>query len=41
VGRLHYFGKWDDPNAALGKYLEQKDDLLAGGSRAQTPERSL
>jgi integrase len=29
-GRLHYFGPWEDPNGALGKWLEQKDDLLAG-----------
>ena len=27
-GRLHYFGT--DPEAALAKYLKQKDDLLAG-----------
>jgi len=31
-GKLHYFGKWDNPEAALNKYLEQKDDLLAGRS---------
>jgi integrase len=29
-GKLHYFGKWDDPDGALAKYLEQKDDLHAG-----------
>lgn len=29
-GKLHYFGKWDDPVAALAKWLDQKDDLLAG-----------
>jgi integrase len=29
-GRMHYFGPWDDPDAALKKYLEQKDDLHAG-----------
>jgi hypothetical protein len=29
-GRIHYFGPWDDPQAALEKYLEQRDDLLAG-----------
>jgi hypothetical protein len=27
---MHYFGAWADPDAALQKYLEQKDDLLAG-----------
>jgi site-specific recombinase XerD len=29
-GRLHYFGPWDDPDGALRKYLDQKDDLHAG-----------
>lgn len=29
-GRLHYFGPWADPQAALEKWLAQKDDLLAG-----------
>jgi integrase len=29
-GRLYYFGKWDDPDAALAKYLAEKDDLHAG-----------
>jgi integrase len=28
--KLHYFGRWEDPDAALAKWLEQKDDLLAG-----------
>ena len=27
AGRLHYFGPWDDPDAALAKYLAEKDDL--------------
>jgi integrase len=27
---MHYFGPWDDPDGALAKYLEQKDDLHAG-----------
>ena len=29
-GKLYYFGKLDDSQAALDKWLEQKDDLLAG-----------
>ena len=37
-GRLHYFGSWDDPDGALRKYLEQKDDLHAGRSPRVTGE---
>jgi integrase len=29
-GRLYYFGRWDDPEAALREYLDQRDDLFAG-----------
>lgn len=29
-GKPHYFGAWPDPQAALDKYLAQRDDLLAG-----------
>lgn len=29
-GKLHYFGCWDDSQAALQKYVDEKDDLLAG-----------
>lgn len=29
-GRPHYFGRWEEPDAALAKYLEQRDDLYAG-----------
>lgn len=29
-GKLHYFGRWDDPYGALNEYLAVKDDLHAG-----------
>jgi integrase len=29
-GRMVYFGPWADPDAALEKYLKEKDDLHAG-----------
>jgi integrase len=29
-GKHHFFGPWDDPEAALKKYLDQRDDLHAG-----------
>ncbi|MCG2684293.1 MAG: site-specific integrase, partial [Planctomycetales bacterium] len=28
--KVHYFGPWANPDAALAKWLQQKDDLLAG-----------
>lgn len=29
-GRVCYFGVWSDPNAALRRYLDERDDLQAG-----------
>ena len=29
-GKLHYFGRWDDPAAAQQEYLEQASKLHAG-----------
>ncbi len=33
-GKLHYFGRWSDPDGALDKYEADKDMLHAG---PQTP----
>jgi integrase len=29
-GRVRFFGTWDDPSAALRKYLDERDELQAG-----------
>ena len=29
-GKVHFFGVWDHPEAALQKYLDERDDLQAG-----------
>ncbi len=29
-GKVWYFGKWDEKDAALAKYLDEKDEILAG-----------
>src|SRR5215468_3969815 len=41
-GQLHYFGPVADPDGALKKYLEQKDDLHAGRKpRPETETRTV
>jgi integrase len=37
-GKLHYFGKWDDPDGALQEYLRVRDDLHAGRTPRQDAE---
>jgi integrase len=35
--RVYYFGPWANPQAALDKYLDEKDNILAGRPRAGKP----
>src|SRR5262245_29136224 len=37
-GKLHYFGKWHDPDAALAKFMREKEALFAGLTPDATPE---
>lgn len=30
LGKLEYFGPWDDPDGALQRYLDEREDLYAG-----------
>ena len=36
-GKVFYFGPWEDPEGALEKYLDVKDDIHAGREARRTP----
>ncbi len=40
-GKQLYFGRWDDPNAALQEYLRTRDDLQAGRQPRSTTGATL
>ena len=40
-GKLHYFGVWDNPDAAVQKYLDHRDDLQAGRTPKQPDDVRL
>src|SRR4051794_34453193 len=37
-GQMHYFGKWDDPDAALKKYDAEKEALHSGRKPKETSD---
>jgi integrase len=40
-GRLYYFGVWADPDAALQKFVNQRDDLYAGRAPRAVDDQGL